>query len=62
MRQTGMMICLWTLQENIYLFIYNPDKFIDKYNESKNPYFDTRMIVLESVINKHLLRIQNGEK
>ena len=37
---------------------YNPDKFKDKYGKSKNPYFDTRMEVLEHVINKHILRIQ----
>jgi hypothetical protein len=42
-----------------YIFIrYNPDKFKDKYGKSKNPYFDTRMEVLENVINKHILRIQ----
>ena len=45
-----------------YIFIrYNPDKFIDKFNESKNPYFDTRMIVLERCINKHIERINNYE-
>ena len=34
-----------------YIFIrYNPDKFIDKYKVSKNPYFDTRMEVLENMI------------
>jgi hypothetical protein len=27
-----------------YIFIrYNPDKFIDKFSQSKNPYFETRM-------------------
>jgi hypothetical protein len=42
-----------------YIFIrYNPDKFKDKFGKSKNPYFNSRMQVLESVINKHILRIQ----
>jgi hypothetical protein len=41
-----------------YIFIrYNPDKFKDKYGKMKNPFFDTRMEVLENVINKHMLRI-----
>jgi hypothetical protein len=45
-----------------YIFIrYNPDKFIDKYGIAKNPFFDTRMEVLERMINKHINRIQNGE-
>jgi hypothetical protein len=45
-----------------YIFIrYNPDKFIDKYGISKNPFFDTRMEVLEKMINKQINRIQNGE-
>ena len=43
-----------------YIFIrYNPDKFIDKYNSSKNPFFQTRMDVLENNINKHIQRIEN---
>ena len=42
-----------------YIFIrYNPDKFIDKYKQSKHPYFDTRMEVLENLINKHIQRIE----
>ena len=51
-------------QVNIYIYIfirYNPDKFIDKYNKSKNPFFDTRMETLEHVINKHVKRIENEE-
>jgi hypothetical protein len=43
----------------IYILIrYNPDKFKDKYGKSKIPYFESRMEVLENVINKHILRIQ----
>ena len=30
-------------------------------NESKNPYFDTRMEVLETCIGKHINRINNHE-
>ena len=45
-----------------YIFIrYNPDKFIDKYGISKNPMFDTRMDVLETSINKQMMRILNEE-
>ena len=45
-----------------YIFIrYNPDKFIDKYSKCKNPFFDTRMEVLEQLINKHIKRIQQEE-
>ena len=45
-----------------YIFIrYNPDKFIDKFKSSKNPYFETRMEVLENFINKHIARIHNNE-
>ena len=45
-----------------YIFIrYNPDKFTDKYGKSKNPMFDTRMEVLETTINKHIMRILNEE-
>ena len=45
-----------------YIFIrYNPDKFVDKYNKSKNPMFGTRMEVLENSINKHIKRIHNYE-
>ena len=45
-----------------YIFIrYNPDKFVDKYKVSKNPYLQTRMEVLENVINKHIERIQRQE-
>ena len=45
-----------------YIFIrYNPDKFIDKYNKSKNPFFEKRMEVLENAINKNIERINNYE-
>jgi len=45
-----------------YIFIrYNPDKFIDKYNKSKNPFFNSRMEVLEQVINKHINRINDED-
>ena len=45
-----------------YIFIrYNPDKFIDKYNISKHPFFETRMEVLEHAIAKHVNRINNYE-
>jgi hypothetical protein len=45
-----------------YIFIrYNPDKFIDKYNKSKNPFFEKRMDVLEHAINKNIERINNYE-
>jgi hypothetical protein len=45
-----------------YIFIrYNPDKFKDQYNKSKNPFYDTRMNVLERCINKHIGRINNYE-
>ena len=45
-----------------YIFIrYNPDKFIDKYKASKNPFFETRMEVLEIMINKHVQRIERSE-
>jgi hypothetical protein len=42
MKQIGMMIYLWISQVNIYFIRYNPDKFIDKFGKSKNPYFETR--------------------
>jgi hypothetical protein len=42
-----------------YIFIrYNPDKFKDKYGKAKNPYFETRVEVLEKAIERHILRIQ----
>ena len=45
-----------------YIFIrYNPDKYIDKYNSNKNPYFETRMQVLEHMLDKHINRILNTE-
>lgn len=45
-----------------YVFIrYNPDKFKDKYDVSKNPFFEMRMQVLENVINKHIQRIESDE-
>ena len=41
-----------------YIFIrYNPDKFKDKYGKMKNPFFETRVEVLEKAIEKHILRI-----
>ena len=47
---------------NIFFIRYNPDKFTDKYGKSKNPMFDTRMEVLETSINKHIMRILDEEK
>ena len=45
-----------------YIFIrYNPDKFIDKYNKCKNPFFNNRMEVLSMLIDKHCQRIKNEE-
>jgi hypothetical protein len=45
-----------------YIFIrYNPDKFTDKYGQSKNPFFETRMEVLENMITKHIHRIEQDE-
>lgn len=45
-----------------YIFIrYNPDKFKDKHNKSKNPLFNTRMEVLKKNIDKHIERINNNE-
>ena len=45
-----------------YIFIrYNPDKFKDKYNKSKNPFFNTRMEVLQACIDRHVERINNYE-
>ena len=42
-----------------YIFIrHDPDKFMDKYDVSKNPMFDTRMEVLEKSIDKHLEKIK----
>ena len=55
------MIYLWTFQVNIFSLDINPDKFTDKYGKSKNPMFDTRMEVLETTINKHIMRILNEE-
>ena len=44
-----------------YIFIrYNPDKFIDKYRQMKNPFFETRMEVLENAIDMHTFRIEVG--
>jgi hypothetical protein len=43
-----------------YIFIrYNPDKFKDKYNTTKNPHFETRMGALENAIDKHINRIHD---
>lgn len=45
-----------------YIFIrYNPDKYKDKYNKSKNPYFYNRMEALENIINKQIARIENND-
>jgi hypothetical protein len=45
-----------------YIFIrYNPDKFKDRFNQNKNPHFETRMEALESAIDKHISRINNEE-
>lgn len=45
-----------------YIFLrYNPDKFVDKYGKCKNPFFDTRMEVLEQTIARHIHRIENDE-
>ena len=45
-----------------YIFLrYNPDKFIDKFGKSKNPFFDTRMEVLEQSVIRHVNRIEEGE-
>ena len=44
-----------------FIFIrYNPDKFNDKYNKIKNPFFDTRMEVLERCIDTHIDIINNN--
>jgi hypothetical protein len=44
-----------------YIFIrYNPDRFIDKYRQMKNPSFETRMEVLENAIDMHMFRIEVG--
>ena len=45
-----------------YIFIrYNPDKYKDKYNKSKNPFLKNRMDALENIINKQINRIENNE-
>ena len=45
-----------------YIFIrYNPDKYIDKNKKNKNPFFDTRMIILQNEIEKQKKRIENNE-
>ena len=45
-----------------YIFIrYNPDRFIDKYQQRKNPFFETRMEALESAIARHIGRIEREE-
>ena len=45
-----------------YIFIgYNPDKCIDKYNKSKNPFLHNRMEALTLLIDKHINRIENEE-
>ena len=44
-----------------YIFIrYSPDKFIDKYNTSKNPFFQKRMDLLDNNNEKHINKIENG--
>ena len=40
---------------------YNPDKFKDKYNKSKIPFFDTSMVVLGRCIDTHMHRINNNK-
>ena len=45
-----------------YIFIrYNPNEYIDKYNKSKNPFFNKRMEALTLLIDKHINRIENEE-
>jgi len=42
-----------------YIFIrFNPDKYTDKYGKTKNPYINSRLQVLENIINKHIKRIE----
>ena len=44
-----------------YTFIiYNPDKFIDKYNTSKNLFFQKSMDLIENNIEKHIQRLEHG--
>ena len=44
-----------------YMFVrYNPDKFIDECNISKNPFFQRRIDLLENKIEKHIHRIEHG--
>jgi len=42
-------------------YTYNPDKFIDEYNKSPNPFFQTRMDALMLMIDKHIQRIEQYE-
>ena len=43
-----------------YIFIrYNPDPYKDADNEQRNPKFDTRMALLEQLINMLTRRINN---
>ena len=45
-----------------YIFIrFNPDKFKDAYGKNKNPCINSRLQVLDNVINKHINRIEQGE-
>ena len=45
-----------------YIFIrYNPDKYKDKFNKNKNPFFNNRMDALTLLIDKHINRIENDE-
>ena len=40
---------------------YNPDKFIDQYNTSKNPFFQKRKAFLENNVDKHIERIERAD-
>ena len=45
-----------------YIFIrYNLDKYIDKFNKSKNPFFHNRMEALILLVDKHIERMGNEE-
>jgi len=39
---------------------YNPDKLIDNYNISKNPFFQKRIGLLKNNIEKHINIIEHG--
>ena len=40
---------------------FNPDKYLNKKNERKNPEMATRLWVLENEIRKQIKRIENDE-